>query len=154
IDYLDSRFGPLDYLKPSQVDRIEINLQLFRLPAGAKPDFGGDAEYLLRVFRREGAGKPFLATRLENQVNRNELLANPKKLMAFKTWLFTRMALADLDRGTLDIPWEFLTDRAISISPGSGSRSANQPYLGIFTEEEVRAAIAKYESFGQRLQRI
>src|SRR3989442_11503258 len=84
----------------------------------------------------------------------NYLLANPKKRMAFKSWLFTPAVLVDLDRGTLDIPWEFLADRTISMSPGSGSRSANQPYLGIVTEEEIRNAIAKYESLGQRLQRI
>ncbi len=55
LAYLQSKDGPLDYIRPSQVDRIEVNLQLFRLPASVKTDFGGDAEYLLRVFRRTGA---------------------------------------------------------------------------------------------------
>lgn len=40
IQFLDSKNGPLDYLKPTQVDRVEMNLQLFRVPAGRKTDFG------------------------------------------------------------------------------------------------------------------
>src|SRR6202008_3858805 len=40
LSYLQSDQGPLNYLKPSQLDRVEVNLQLFRLPVSDKPDFG------------------------------------------------------------------------------------------------------------------
>lgn len=118
IKYLDSGDGPLIYLDPSQVDRVEMNLQLFRVPAGVKTDFGGDAEYLLRVFRRDRPGGPFVPTRLENQIDRDDLLAHPQRLAAFKKWLFSRAAMMDLDRGILDIPFAFLANRATSVSPG------------------------------------
>jgi hypothetical protein len=154
IKYLDSKDGPLVYLHSSQVDRIEVNLQLFRVPAGVKTDFGGNAEYLLRIFRRAAPTAPFVATPLENQVDRSALLANARILDSFKKWLFGKAAIAALDTGTLDIPQQYLATRAISVSPGSTSRTENQPFLDLFSDPEIKAAIENYLAASGTLKSI
>ena len=154
IEYLDADDGPLKYLQPRQIDRIEANIQLFRIPAAVKNDFGSHAEYLLRVFRRPGSEAAFLPTFLENQVDRERLLAKPTKLAEFRTWALGATAIRDLDRGTLDIPWPFLAKRAISVSPGAGSRSANQPFFGLLSDDEIRGALQKAESGGLELRML
>jgi hypothetical protein len=153
-NYLDGPDGPLAYIDPDQVDRVEMNLQLFRVPAGVKTDFGGDAEYLLRVFRRDHPGAPFVPTRLENQIDRDDLLAHPRRLAAFKKWLFSRAAMMDLDRGILDIPFAFLADHAISVSPGGAARSENQPFYGLFSEGEIQSAREAINASGPALVTI
>src|SRR5439155_7398396 len=99
LAYLQSDQGPLiNFLKPSQVDRLEVNIQLFRLPASLKPRFGGYAEYLLRVFRRDALGQPFLVAKMENQVDHDRLVNDSVLNASFKTWLLSSPAIADLDR--------------------------------------------------------
>jgi hypothetical protein len=154
IAFLDSTGGPLTYLKPSQVDRIEVNLQLFRVPAGKKTDFGGNAEYLLRIFRRGAPGAPFKATPLENELDRDALLSNTNRLASFKKWLFGKPAMAALDHGILDIPSQYLTDKAISVSPASAARSGNQPFFGVVSDDEMRSGIMSYEAGGTKLTTI
>jgi hypothetical protein len=142
--YLDSRNGPLAYLRPVQVDRIEINAQLFRVPASGKPRFGGNAEYLLRIFRRDAPSKPFKVAPLENQIDRDQLLSNHAKLAAFKTWLFSEASIKALDAGILDIPPQYLATQAVSVSPGGSSRSENQPFFGLLDDSDIDAALQRF----------
>lgn len=146
IAYLDSKAGPLSYLRPVQVDRIEINAQLFRVPASGKAKFGGNAEYLLRIFRRSAPGKPFEVAQLENQIDRDRLLSDRPLLDAFKKWLFTEDRMKALDQGTLDIPSQYLATQAVSVSPGGSSRSENQPFYGLLKDAEIDAALAQFAS--------
>lgn len=143
--YLNSADGPLKYVSPSQVDRIEANLQLFRVPAGGKTDFGGHAEYLLRIFRRASPDDPFVVTRLENQVNREGLLGSTRLREAFRTWLFSDAVIADIDTGVLDMPWQFLATRAISTSPGGVGRTANDPIADLINDADIRSALDRYQ---------
>ena len=154
LAYLRSEQGPLNYLKPSQVDRLEANFQLFRIPASGKPDFGGYAEYLLRIFRRERPGAPFIPFPMENQIDRDRLMSNPRLLASFKRWLFNSPSIWDLDHGVLDIPHRYLAIRAISASPGGSSRSQNEPFSSLISEEEIRQALERYEAQGSRLRMI
>ena len=155
VAYLTSAGGPLKYLKPSQIDRIETNLQMFRLPASVKPDFGGHAEYLLRVFRRDAPGKPFVVTGLENQIDRDKLLANPADLKAFKKWLLDPKRLDALDQGIIEFPFQYLATKAISVSPGGSARSQNQPSFALFKDSEIIDALKKYATTtGKPLPRI
>ncbi len=154
LAYLKSKDGPLDYIKPSQVDRVEVNLQLFRLPASMKTDFGGDAEYLLRVFRRTAPGQPFLPTRMENQIGRAKLVADPQLRERFKKFLLSDAALADLDRGILDVPFPYLADVAVSVSPGGAARSENAVFLGLATDEEILGALQDYVARGKKLETL
>ncbi len=153
--YLLDSGGPLDYLRPSQLDRVEVNIQLFRLPAQIKTDFGGHAEYLLRVFKRETPGASFVATFMENQIDREKLLTDRKLLGSFKQWLLSKSTIWDLDHGLLDVPWIYLATRAISVSPGGASRSQNNPYSGVgITDKEINEALKRYLESGEKLQTI
>jgi hypothetical protein len=154
IAFLDSNNGPLSYLRPAQIDRVEMNVQLFRVPAGVKTDFGGNAEYLLRVFRRASATATFLPSPLENQVDRDALLKNPSQLQSLKNWLFTNAALSALDHGILDIPAQYLATRAISVSPGGRARSENQPFYDLISDAEIAQAMANFEQSGSKFQSI
>jgi hypothetical protein len=147
VSYLLSTAGPLRYLQEAQIDRIETNLQLFRLPASIKKDFGGHAEYLLRVFRRDAPDRPFVIAPLENQVDRAVLLEpkNAGVLAEFKTHLLRPASLKELDQGTFQVPFKFLATRAISVSPGGTARSQNQPTFGLFDDQEILKALQNYE---------
>ncbi len=153
-DYLRSPNGPLSNLGPGLVDRLEVNLQMLRLPVSSKPDLGGDAEYLLKVFRRESAGEPFFVTVLENQIDRQALLSNARKLSAFKSWMLRPQTMVAIDRGVLDIPFEYLSTQARSISPGGPARSENQPFYGLFGEGEVQSAINRVNKTGSKLKTV
>lgn len=155
LAYLQSDQGPLvTYLKPSQVDRLEVNIQLFRLPASLKPRFGGYAEYLLRVFRRDALGQPFLAARMENQIDRDRVVNDGNLNTSFRTWLLSASTISDLDRGLLSMPSQYLAVRAVSVSPGGFSRSQNQPLFGLVADQDIENALQSYEASGQKLQSI
>lgn len=134
----DLIMGPNGPLAPELRDRslikqLEINLQLARKPAAVRPDFGGNAVYLLKVFKLNSAHQ-FQEVLLDNQVDRT-------KSKAFFAWLFEPQAKRDrlraLDQGTIEIPDEFLAKRAYSIAPGGLSRAINHPLYGAITDEEI-----------------
>lgn len=155
--YLSDPSGPLRYLHPSLVDRLEVNLQLFRVPAAIKTDFGGHAEYLLRVFRRDREEGSFVETKLENQIDREKLINNSnfKLKTEFRDWILSTSAIADVDKGVLEIPEKFLATRAMSISPGGMSRTANNPVdKSVLTDTEIQNALDQYEKVGHTLRRV
>jgi hypothetical protein len=131
--YMDSR-GPLSLLKPDQIDRIEVNMQILRLPALTKQDFGTHAEYLLSVFNWD--------RNLENQIDRNLGLSSrsdaafPAKLAKLKSFLFADASLFDLDRGQIIVPIEFLARSAVSVAPGGTGRSQNGPLNALLGSED------------------
>jgi len=150
-NYLRSDQGPLKYISSSQLDRIEFNFQLFRLPASMKPHWGGYAEYLLRIFRLDRASGKFIVMKLENQIDRAALVNDADKLQAFKKWLFSPAAIAALDRGLLDVPSDYLAIRATSVAIGGGSRSQNQPLFDVVTDAEIERALRRYKSAEGRM---
>ncbi len=129
--------GPLDekFLDRSSLKDLEINLQMARVAASGRPDFGGQAFYLLRAFKRGADGK-LVANTLENEVDRDKLLADPALLSELKTWV--RGNLRAIDKGTFLIPEKFLAKKAISISPGGIGRSANRLFFGMFKPDELK----------------
>jgi hypothetical protein len=140
--YLDAR-GPLSLLKADQIDRIEVNMQILRLPATIKEDFGTHAEYLLSVFNWDRDRKIFDADVLENQIDRNlglpdrsNTAAFQAKLSKFKKFLFADESLFDLDRGQIIVPIEFLAGSAISVAPGGNARSQNGPLNALLGSDQ------------------
>jgi hypothetical protein len=123
---------------PEQIKQLEINLQLVRSPAGVRPDFGGHAEYLLRVFAYKKDAKIFVPTTLENQVDHDRLLADQNLRSKFKEWLRQPEIKKALDKGTALIPTEFLATKAISVAPGGMSRSRNRPLYAVVTTNELK----------------
>jgi hypothetical protein len=124
VDKILASSGPLapELRDRSLIKKLEINLQLSRKAAAVSPDFGGHAVYLLKVFDWDSAQQIFKPTLLENQIDRN-------KSEKFLAWLLdpqnAQKNIIELDRGTLQIPEEFLAERAYSIAPGGLSRAQN-----------------------------
>jgi hypothetical protein len=129
--------GALATLEPSQVDRMETNIQITRVPSSVESTFGGNAEYLLHIFKWDLATRSFARMPLENQIDRQKLQRNPELRAAFKVWLFTPANLHRLVEGTLTIPDEYLALRAITSAPGGTARASNRPFLGVLSREEI-----------------
>ena len=143
--------GALGLVEPSQIDRMETNIQVMRLPTSISEGFGGNAEYLLNIFNWNPGSKSFSRKRLENQINREGLLANPGQLQAFKRWLFTPERLYELDEGTISIPEEFLAFTAITSAPGGTARATNRPFLGLISDPEAERRFNELKDAAARL---
>ncbi|WP_242130456.1 hypothetical protein [Sphingobium sp. Sx8-8] len=147
------------------------------LPAGT--DFGTLATYIIRVFRWDKVDRTsghWHVSYLTNQIDRARLLGDPRgdantcedqrgkqiSRRELADYLFTMgnskksseatNAFGDVDNGILNIPQRFLACRAISVSPGGASRSANQPFWNttnaaeaILTDEQINAGLKEYK---------
>jgi hypothetical protein len=153
--------GPLSFIWPKNVDRIEINLQIAHAQKSAVRDFRTD--YLLKVFRYDAQARAFEESPLENQIDRERLLADENLKRDFKAWLLDPKHFAELDRGTILIPEQFLAKGAIAATPVGFAPSNLQPAFGltegegagaVFSEKDVVAALKKAASDGVTLQNI
>lgn len=158
---LQLKDGPLDLVSPGNIDRIEINLQIAHAPKSARRDFRID--YLLKVFRYDRQARAFNEAALENQIDRERLLADAGLAREFKAWLLEPSRLAELDRGTVLIPERFLARAAITATPVGFVPSKLLPEFGlsegeggkpVFSERDVVAALKKAASDGTALQNI
>jgi hypothetical protein len=135
--------GLLATLSPKQIERLESNIQVIRVPTGESSRMGrlgGHAEYLLNVFKRTNPDGAFEMHRLENQPDRNKLFHDASLRDDFKRWLFTRETIEALAEGTIVIPDRFLAQQAISMAPGSTARPGNRPFLDIIKDADVAKA--------------
>ncbi len=131
--------GPLATIGP--LARIEINLQSVRWPVGQRPDLGGHAEYLLRVF--EVDGQSLAPQKLTNTISSS--LTDVQKA-SLKQWILDN--LSAIDRGTARVPDEYLATKVFSVSPRGLARGANRPYLLAFPQPEQTFAgvdLSKHE---------
>jgi hypothetical protein len=155
--------GPLDLVKTENIDRIETNLQIAHAPKSLVRDFRTD--YLLKVFHYDARSAMFEEAPLENQIDRERLLADAKLRRDFKTWLLDPTDFAELDRGTVLVPDRFLANRAVAATPVGFAASNLQPAFGlvqgddgaadpVFRESDVAAALKKAAARGVTLQNI
>ena len=153
--------GPLDLLGYENIDRIETNLQIAHAPKSAVRDFRTD--YLLKVFRYNAQAREFLEAPMENQIDRDRLLADDNLGREFKVWLLEPKHLAEFDSGTILIPEKFLAGGAIAATPAGFDASDLQPEFGlmqgegakaVFGEAEIVAALKKAAADGMKLQNI
>jgi hypothetical protein len=160
---LTAKDGPLDLIGPQNIDRIETNLQIAHAPKSPVRDFRTD--YLMKVFRYDAQSKTFEQAPLENQIDRDRMLADTNLGREFKTWLLDPTHFGELDRGTLLIPEKFLAAGAIAPTPVGFSVSNLQPAFGLvqgddastealFKESDVVAALEKAAERGVTLQNI
>jgi hypothetical protein len=155
--------GPLDLIRPENVDRIETNLQIAHAPKSPARDFRTD--YLLKVFRYNAQAQSFEEAPLENQIDRERILADENLKRDFKTWLLDPTHFSELDRGMILIPERFLASGAIASTPAGFSPSSLQPAFGlvqgenvktdpVFRESDVVAALKQATERGVNLQNI
>jgi mono/diheme cytochrome c family protein len=155
--------GPLDLIGSESIDRIETNLQIAHAPKSAVRDFRTD--YLLKVFHYNPQSQTFEEAPLENQIDRERILADENLKRDFKTWLLDPRHFSELDRGTILIPDKFLATGAIAATPVGFAPSNLQPAFGlvqgegaaadpVFRESDVVAALKKAAARGDSLQNI
>jgi hypothetical protein len=160
---LISKNGPLDLIKPENIDLIETNLQIAHAPKSAVRDFRTD--YLLKVFRYNARAQMFEEAPLENQIDRERIFADEMLKRDFKTWLLDAKHIGELDRGTILIPEKFLATSAVAATPAGFAPSNLQPAFGFvqgdsatanpaFKESDVVAALKKAAESGVTLQNI
>ena len=158
---LQAKDGPLDLIVPENIDRIETNLQIAHVPKSAQRDFRTD--YLLKVFRYNAQAREFQEAPLENQIDRDRILADDDLRRAFRAWLLDPVHLGEFDRGTVLIPERFLATGAVAPTPVGFDPSELQPEFGllqgegtnpVFTESDVVAALKKAAADGVKLQNI
>ena len=87
--------GPLDLFGYENIDRIETNLQIAHAPKSAVRDFRTD--YLLKVFRYDAQAREFQEAPMENQIDRDRILADDNLGREFKAWLLEPKHLAEFD---------------------------------------------------------
>jgi hypothetical protein len=160
---LISAGGPLEFVEPVDVDRIETNLQIAHAPKSAAHDFRTD--YLLKVFRYNAQARLFEQAPLENQIDRDRILADDNLRRDFAAWLLDPKHFGELDRGTILIPDRFLAAGAIAPTPAGFDSSNLQPEFGlvqgegatanpVFRENDVVGALKKASEDGVKLQNI
>ena len=159
---LISKDGPLDPIKPENIDRIETNLQIAHAPKSAVRDFRTD--YLLKLFRYNARSRTFEEAPLENQIDREKIFADAGLKREFRAWLLDPKNLAELDRGTILVPEKFLATGAIAATPAGFAPSNRQPAFGfvqadgygneVFGESEVVAALKKAAARGFEFENI
>ncbi|RWC93353.1 MAG: hypothetical protein EOS32_22205 [Mesorhizobium sp.] len=151
--WLRSDEGPLSgaMLNSSQIMRLELNMQVLRLSASTRRDFGGHAEYLLKIFKWDPATATFQESRMENQIDRKTVLADRQ---AFAKWLLTDRNIYDLDRGRLIVDDKFLATSAVSVAPGGMARSQNNIAYGLLDDAAVDKALKDYVARGNALRSI
>src|SRR5260221_45785 len=103
---LMSAGGPLEFVEPVDVDRIETNLQIAHAPKSAVRDFRTD--YLFKGVCYKPQTRGFEETALGKQIERNRLLAHDNLRRDFAAWLLDPQNFSELDRGTILIPERFL----------------------------------------------
>ncbi|MGB3448776.1 MAG: hypothetical protein WBA48_18995 [Xanthobacteraceae bacterium] len=121
--------GPPALLQLSQLIRIELNLQVGHQPKSESRAFRTD--YLMKVFRYDRAAQRFDEAPLENQIDRDHLLADANLKAEFAKWLLQPEQLRAFDSGTLLVPEKFLARSVIASTPLGFVRSNLQPEFGL-----------------------
>ncbi|MDC0253585.1 hypothetical protein OAK75_01715 [Bacteriovoracales bacterium] len=110
---------------------VEINLQSIRWPSTVRPDMGGYAEYIMRVFKRDPKSKKFKLSFLENTPNFSKLKNKSLKIELLR-WIKRSDNLKKLDQGILVIPEKYLAKKATSFALHGSSRFRNRPFDRLF----------------------
>lgn len=118
----------------AMIDRIETNIQISIAPKSALHDFRSD--YLLKVFKYDPVTKTFEESTLENQIDRDRILADDALRRDFKAWLLAPAHLREFDRGTVLIPEQYLAKAAVAPTPAGLDASTMQPEFGLMQGEE------------------
>lgn len=165
-ELIGSHAAPYD----AMIDRIETNIQISIAPKSALHDFRSD--YLLKVFKYDKATKIFVESTLENQIDRDRILADDALRRDFKAWLLTPANLREFDRGTVLIPEKYLAKAAVAATPAGLDGSTLQPEFGmmqgegkgegkgedkndpVFTDDDVVGALKQAATRGVTMENI
>ncbi len=117
---------------------IEVNMQSVRWPSTIRPDMGGYAEYLQRVFKRNTSRKIYQLSPLENTPDVEKLASSAALKSELKRWLKDPTNLKKIDAGTVVIPERFLSRKVTSFALHGMARLANRPFDQLFKENDFK----------------
>lgn len=126
---------------------VEVNLQTSRWPSTVRPDLGGHADYVLRVFRRKGPR--LVPAPLENTPDVDRLKRDPAARQELLAWI--RAHAGEVEAGTALAPEKFLAHRAVSVTPRGLARPQNRPWTRLFTEAGLAGSGAAPQALLRRL---
>ena len=161
FEKLTGKDGPLDLIDYQNIEQIETNLQIAHAPKSPTHDFRTD--YLLKAFNYDQDAGRFEEAPLENQIDRDRILADENLKREFKSWLLDPGHFAELDRGMILIPEKFLAKAAIASTPVGFDLSDLQPEYAMmrgesdaaaFDDNDVVGALKKAAEDGTRLVNI
>jgi hypothetical protein len=152
--------GPLATITAAHIDRIETNLQIAHRPKSDTREFRTD--YLQKVFRFDASAKQFREASMEDQIDRDRLLADAALGRAFRDWLLAPKNLRAFDRGTVLIPEKFLATSSLASTPVGFAPSVLQPEFGlidskgkgVFSDRDIVNALERAASQGIALENI
>jgi hypothetical protein len=136
--WLSSERGPLSVAQrtPAAIRRVAVNLQSVRWPSTVRPDLGGHAEYLLRAFAENGAGK-LVPAALENTLDAARVRRGTPLFTQLLAWVNAPEHLADIDAATITLPEALCAKRAVSVTPRGFSRLKNRPFSSVLREGDI-----------------
>ena len=115
---------------------VEINVQTSRWPSTIRPDLGGHADYLLRVFHPAAGGR-LVPAPLENMPDVDRIRGDAALRKALAAWLRAPGVLAKIDEGTALLPEPLLATRAVSVTPRGLARAQNAPFRRLLAASEL-----------------
>jgi len=136
VEWMKQKPLNAQYFQAANFHSLEVNLQALRVPATVHRNLGGNAHYLLRVFKMaEGHAVP---STLENTPDIPKLKKDPGLLAELKHFVTDQKNFHRLTVGIMLLPEKFLVKRAYSYSPYGTSRFSNRPYDEILTENDFK----------------
>jgi hypothetical protein len=133
--------GPLELVKAANIDRIETNIQIRRVPSLLPGN--AQADYLLNVFHYDKKSKKFEQAPLENQIDRDGLLANNDLRSDFSRWLLDADRIRALDAGTILIPDKFLSNSGIATTRSNLAQLERDPVIALVQPDDSLDAVLK-----------
>jgi len=136
--FLVSERGPLfdEQRHPSAIRQIAVNMQSVRWPSTVRPDLGGHAEYVMRAFADDGAGR-LVPAPLENTLDVARVRRGTPLFRKLLEWVNDAGHLRAIDEATIVLPDELSARRAVSVTPRGMSRQKNRPFSTILRETDL-----------------
>ncbi len=110
--------------------QLESNFQSLRFTSGYMHDFGGQAMYMQRIFRKNA--QALEPVELENTPDVDLLLKNQNLREEFAAYLKRPEILKSIDEGTINIDPKYLAKFSISWSTLGRARKVNRPFAQLF----------------------
>lgn len=120
-------------LSAANLKSLEINMQSVRWPSTVRPDFGGYAEYFLRVFKK--SGDKFVPGPLENTPDVPRIRNSPGLKAELVEWI--RQNSKTTEQGIAVLPEKFLAKKITSVALNGPARLANLPFRQILAEASI-----------------
>jgi hypothetical protein len=136
--WLVSERGPLFEAQrhPSAIRRVAVNMQSVRWPSTVRPDLGGHAEYVLRAFANDGAGR-LVPAPLENTLDVARVRRGTPLFRKLLDWIKAKDNLRGIDEATIVLPDELSARRAVSVTPRGMGRQKNRPFSTVLRETDL-----------------